>query len=50
MKIYCDKYECNAIILRPDKYVFDIFNFETESLDEIVANTIKSIEKTELFN
>jgi hypothetical protein len=50
MQIYCDKYECNAVILRPDKYVFDIFNFETESLDKIVATTIKSLEKTTLFN
>jgi 3-(3-hydroxy-phenyl)propionate hydroxylase len=50
MKIYCDKYECNAIILRPDKYVFDIFNLEAASLDEIVATTIKSLEKTRLFN
>ena len=50
MKIYCDKYECNTIILRPDKYVFDIFDLETASLDEIVATTIKSLEKTTLFN
>ena len=50
MQIYCDKYECNAVILRPDKYVFDIFNLETASLDEIVATTIKSLEKTRLFN
>ena len=49
MQIYCDKYKCNAVILRPDKYVFDIFNFETDNLDEIVSSVIKSLEETALF-
>ena len=49
MQIYCDKYDCNAVILRPDKYVFDIFNFETDNLDQIDASVIKSLEETALF-
>ena len=49
MQIYCDKYDCNAVILRPDKYVFDIFNFETDNVDEIVSSVIKSLQETALF-
>ncbi len=49
MHIYCDKYDCNAVILRPDKYVFDIFNFETDNVDEIVSSVIKSLQDTALF-
>ena len=49
MQIYCDKYECNAVILRPDKYVFDIFNFETDNLDEIVSSAIKNLQETAVF-
>ena len=49
MRIYCDKYDCNAVILRPDKYVFDIFNFETDNLDEIVSSAIKNLQETAVF-
>ena len=44
MQIYCNKFECNGVILRPDKYVFDLLNFNnSDSLDIIINNVLINI-------
>ena len=40
MEIYCDKYECNGVILRPDKYVFDLLHFKSNDSLEIIINEV----------
>ena len=51
MEIYCDKYECNGVILRPDKYVFDLLNFKSnDSLEMIINEVFDNIREKIEFN
>ncbi len=51
MQIYCNKFECNGVILRPDKYVFDLLNFNiSDSLDIIINNVLSNIRDKIDFN
>ncbi len=44
--IYCERYDCNGIILRPDKYVYDLINYEdSSSLEIILSKVLESLEE-----
>ena len=49
-EIYCKKYNCNAVILRPDKYVFDLIDFKDENLDEIIAKVLSLLKEKITIN
>ena len=47
---YFSHFECNAVLIRPDKYVFDIINFnEEDSLDQIMSNIINKLEDKKIL-
>ena len=50
MKTYCDRYDCNGVIVRPDKYVYDLINYgDNDNLEVVISNVLKSIkEKVDL--
>ena len=50
MKTYCDRYGCNGVIVRPDKYVYDLINYgDNDNLEVVISNVLKSIkEKVDL--
>ena len=43
--LYCKRYNCDAVFLRPDKYIFDLINTEDESLDEIVSKILNQLKE-----
>ena len=51
LQIYCEKFDCSGVILRPDKYVFDLFNFDkSDSLETIVNGVLLNIREKIEFN
>ncbi len=51
MQIYCKKFDCDGVIIRPDKYVFDLFNFdEKNSLETIINRVLLNIREKIEFN
>jgi len=51
LQIYCEKFDCSGVILRPDKYVFDLFNFdERDSLETIINDVLINIREKIEFN
>ena len=48
--LYCKRYNCDAVFLRPDKYVFDLINTEDESLDEIVSKILNQLKEKVIIN
>ena len=51
LQIYCEKFDCSGVILRPDKYVFDLFNFDkSDSLETIINNVLLNIREKIEFN
>ena len=51
MRIYCEKFKCNGVILRPDKYIFDLFKFDScDSLEIIINNVLSNIRDKIEFN
>jgi hypothetical protein len=50
MKTYCDRYDCNGVIVRPDKYVYDLISYgDNDNLEVVISNVLKSIkEKVDL--
>ena len=42
---YCKRYSCDGAILRPDKYVYDLINYEnSNNLEEIVIKVLENLE------
>ena len=51
LQIYCEKFDCSGVILRPDKYVFDLFNFnKSDSLETIINDVLLNIREKIEFN
>ena len=51
LQIYCEKFDCSGIILRPDKYVFDLFKFnKSDSLETIINDVLINIREKIEFN
>ena len=50
MKTYCDRYDCNGVIVRPDKYVYDLINYgDNDNLEVVISNVLRSLkEKVDL--
>ena len=47
---YFSHFECNAVLIRPDKYVFDIIHFnEEDSLDQIISDVIIQLKSKEIL-
>ena len=48
---FCEKYNCNGVILRPDKYVFDVINFDSsQDLNTIVSSILSSLQEKIAIN
>ena len=46
MKTYCDRYDCNGVIVRPDKYVYDLINYgDNDNLEVVISNVLKSLKE-----
>jgi len=46
MKTYCERYNCNGVIVRPDKYVYDLINFgNNDNLEVIISKTLESLKE-----
>ena len=51
LQIYCKKFDCSGVIIRPDKYVFDLFNFnKSDSLETIINDVLINIREKIEFN
>ena len=51
MQIFCDKYECDGVILRPDKYVYDLLTFnKSDSLETIIDKVFNNLKEKIDFN
>ena len=42
---YCEKFNCDAVFLRPDKYVFDRIEFKGQTLDEIISEALNQLKE-----
>ena len=46
MKTYCERYDCNGVIVRPDKYVYDLINYgENDNLEVVISKVLKSLKE-----
>jgi 3-(3-hydroxy-phenyl)propionate hydroxylase len=46
MKTYCERYDCNGVIVRPDKYVYDLINYgENDNLEMVISKVLISLKE-----
>lgn len=50
LETYFNHFKCNAVLLRPDKYIFDIINFDNDkNLDQIISDIITQLKSKEIL-
>ena len=50
LNIYFRHFDCNAVLIRPDKYIFDIINFSDDSnLNEIISDVVCRLNSKEIL-
>ena len=50
LETYFNHFECDAVLLRPDKYIFDIINFDdNDNLDQIISDVIIQLKSKEIL-
>ena len=42
---YCKKFNCDAVFLRPDRYVFDRINTQDQNLDAVISKVLNQLKE-----
>ena len=42
---YCKKFNCDAVFLRPDRYIFDRINTQDQNLDAVISKVLNQLKE-----